>query len=178
MALDSDPGNNEIRRMLTRLQSAIDFVPNATGSEEIPTLIRRGIIAYVDGKDLRTAVNVLRHAYNKDPKNDKLLALLNMIEKEAGVSEITRKPEGPEIFTLIDQKTYDARQAIYEGKYDVALKRAQDILDLEPNNETALEIMGSALYLMDQKEKARVIWEKVLEINPNNNMVKQFLGQS
>jgi len=176
-AMDADPGNSEIRRMLTRLQSAIDYVPNATGGEEIPTLVRRGIIAYVDGKDLRNSVNILRHAFNKNPKDDKVLSLLNMIEKEASVSEITKKPEGPEIFTLIDQKTYDARQAIYEGKYDLAMKRSQDILDLEPNNETALEILGSALYLMEQKDKAKVIWEKVLEINPNNRMVKQFLQQ-
>ncbi len=177
VALDADPGNTEVRNMLDKLQAAITFVPNATGNDEIQTLIRRGIIAYVDGKDLRTAVNVLRHAYNKNPKDDKLLSLLNMIEREAGVSELTRRPEGPELFTLIDQKIYDARKAIYEGKYDVALRRAQDILDLEPNNETALEIMGSAFFLMDQKEKAKVVWEKVLEINPNNTTVRQFLDQ-
>lgn len=176
-AQDSDPGNNEIRRMLTRLSAAITYVPTATGSDEVPTLVRRGIVTYVDGKDLRSAVNILRHAFNKDPKNDRILSLLNMVEKEAGVSELTRKPEGPEIFTLIDQKTYDARQAIYEGKYDLAMRRAQDILDLEPNNETALEIMGSSLYLMEQKDKAKVVWEKVLEINPNNKIVRQFLQQ-
>jgi len=176
-AMDADPGNSDVRRMLSRLQGAVDFVPDATGGEEVPTLTRRGIIAYVDGKDLRNSVNILRHAFNKDPKNERLLSLLNMIEKEANVSEQTRKPEGPEIFTYIDQRTYDARQSIYDGKYDLAMKRAQDILDLEPNNETALEIMGSSFYLMDQKEKAKVMWEKVLEINPNNNIVKQFLKQ-
>ena len=176
-AMDADPGNPEIRRMVTRLEGAISFVPNATGGEEVPTLTRRGIIAYVDGKDMRSSVNVLRHAFNKEPKNDRLLSLLNMVEKEAGVAEITRKPEGPEIFTYIDQRTYDARQAIYDGKYDLAMTRAQDILDLEPNNETALEIMGSSFYLMDQKEKAKVIWEKVLEINPDNKMIKEFLKQ-
>ena len=152
-------------------------MPDATGSDEVPTLTRRGIISYTDGNDLRSSVNVLRHAFNKAPKNDRLLSLLNMVEKEAGVSELTRKPEGPEIFTYIDQRTYDARQAIYDGKYDLAMKRAQDILDLEPNNETALEIMGSSFYLMDQKEKAKVIWEKVVEINPNNTMVRNFLKQ-
>jgi tetratricopeptide (TPR) repeat protein len=176
-ARDADPGNSEILRMINRLEAAINFVPDATGGEEVPTLVRRGIIAYVDGKDLRSSVNILRHAYNKDPKNDRLLSLLNMVEKEDGVSELTRKPEGPEIFTYIDQRTYDARQAIYDGKYDLAMKRAQDILDLEPNNETALEIMGSAFYMMDQPDKAKVIWEKVLEINPNNTMVKNFLKQ-
>lgn len=62
-AMDADPGNAEIRRMVTRLQGAIDFVPAATGSEEVPTLTRRGIIAYVDGKDMRSSVNILRHAF-------------------------------------------------------------------------------------------------------------------
>jgi len=176
-AMDADPGNAEVKNMLNRLQTAVEFVPDATGGEEVPTLTRRGIISYVDGKDLRNSVNILRHAFNKDPKNDRLLSLLNMIEKEASVSEPTRKPEGPEIFTYIDQRTYDARQSIYDGKYDLAMKRAQDILDLEPNNETALEIMGSAFFLMDQKEKARVMWEKVVEINPNNSIVRQFLKQ-
>lgn len=177
-ALDSDPGNAEIRRMISRLELAVGYVPDATGGNEVPTLTRRGIISYVDGNDLKTSVNVLRHAFNKAPKNDRLLSLLNMVEKESGVSELTRRPEGPEIFTYIDQRTYDARQSIYDGKYDLAMRRAQDILDLEPNNETALEIMGSAFYLMDQKDKARVMWEKVLEVNPDNRIVRQFLKQT
>jgi len=176
-AMDADPANMEIKRMVNRLSVAADYVPEATSGDEVPTLVRRGIIAYVDGNDMRNSVNVLRHALNKDPKNDHLLSLLNMVEKEAGVSELTRKPEGPEIFTYIDQRTYDARQAIYDGKYDLAMKRAQDILELEPNNETALEIMGSSFYLMDQKDKAKAIWEKVLEINPDNRIVKDFIKQ-
>ena len=34
---------------------------------------------------------------------------------------------------------------------------------------------GSAFYLMDQRDKARQIWLKVLEINPNNKVVGDFL---
>ena len=176
-ALDAAPGNAQVKRMVNRLEAAVEYVPGATGGEEVPTLVRRGVVSYVDGKNLRNAINILRHAFNKDPRNDNLLSLLNMIEKEGRISELTKKPEGPQIFTYIDQKTYDSRQAIYEGKYDLAMKRSQDILDLEPNNETALEIMGSAFYLMDQPEKARVIWERVLDINPNNKMVRKFLKQ-
>ncbi|MBI4051362.1 MAG: PorV/PorQ family protein [Elusimicrobia bacterium] len=176
-ALYADPGNKEVTQMVTRLQTMLGFVPEATGGEEIPSLVRRGVITYVEGKDLKSAVNALRHAFNKNSRDDKVLTLLNFIEKEAGISEITRKPEGPEIFTLVDQKIYDARQAIYDGKYDLAIRRAQDVVDLEPNNETAWEIMGSAFFLMDQKEKAKAIWKKVLEINPNNKVVQEFLKQ-
>ncbi len=176
-AIDADPGNAEIKRMLGRLQGAVSYVPEAVGAEESATLIRRGIIGYVEGKDSKTAVNALRHAFNKNPKSDNLLSLLNTVEREAGVSEMTRKPEGPEIFTFIDQKIYDARQAVYDGKYDLAIRRAQDVLDLEPSNETALEIMGSAFLLMDQKAKAKMFWNKALEINPKNGIVREFLKQ-
>ena len=75
----------------------------------------------------------------------------------------------------VDQKIYDARQAIYEGKYDLALRRCMDVLDLEAENESALEIMGSAFYLMDQRVKALQVWERVMEINPDNRVVGDFL---
>ena len=86
-------------------------------------------------------------------------------------------PEGPEIFTFIDQKIYDARQAIYDSKYDLALRRAADVLDLEPQNLRALEIMGSAFFLMEEKDKARRVWKKVLELDPGNEIVANFLKQ-
>jgi tetratricopeptide (TPR) repeat protein len=174
-AAEADPGNPQIRRMLNRLDTAVGYVKEATGSDDVSVFERRGVVAYVDGRDLKSAVNALRYAFNKAPKDGKLLAMLNLAEKEAGVSELTRKPEGPEIFTFIDQKIFDARQAIYQTKYDLALQRCQDVLELEPRNETALEIMGSALFLMEQKEKARQVWLRVIEINPNNKVVQEFL---
>jgi Flp pilus assembly protein TadD len=78
---------------------------------------------------------------------------------------------------MIDQKVYDARQAIIDGKYDQALVKCQEILNLEPNNTTALEIMGSAFFMMDQPEKARQVWMKVIELDPTNKVVPEFLNQ-
>ena len=176
-ALDVDPSNAQVKAMLGRLQGVIGYVPQATAQDENTGFVRKGVIAYVDGRDLKASVNSLRYAFNKTPQDEKLLSLLNLVEKEAGVSELTRKPEGPEIFSFIDQKIYDARQAIYQAKYDLAIRRAQDVLDLESQNTTALEIMGSAFFLMEEKEKAKAIWRKVLEIDPSNKVVPQFLKQ-
>lgn len=176
-ALEADPGNREVQSMLARLQMVVGFVPRSTGEEELNTYIRRGAVLYVNGQDLRSSVNSLRYAFNRDPKNEKLLKLLNHVEREAGVSELSRMPEGPEIFTFIDQKIYDARQAIYDSKYDLALRRAADVLDLEPQNLRALEIMGSAFFLMEEKDKARRVWKKVLELDPGNEIVANFLKQ-
>jgi tetratricopeptide (TPR) repeat protein len=174
-ALDAQPGNKQVQAMVARLQTVVAFVPQASGGEEFQTFVRKGVISYVDGRDLRTAVNSLRYAYNKNPKDEKLLALLNVVEKESGVTEVTRRMEGPEQFTWIDQKIFDARQSVYDGKYDQAIRRSQDVLDLEPNNITALQIMGSAFYMMEQKDKAIAVWKRVLELDPNNRAVKEFL---
>ncbi len=174
-ALDAAPGDKQIQAMLARLMTVTSFVPQATGGEEIQTSLRKGVIDYVEGRDLRGAVNSLRYAFNKNVKDEKVLNLLNLVEKEAGVPEITRRVEGPEQFTWVDQKIFDARQSVYDGKYDQAVRRSQDVLDLEPNNVTALEIMGSAFYMMEQKDKAQAVWRRVIELDPNNSAVKEFL---
>ena len=173
-ALDAAPNNKHVKEMLARLQTVVGFIQQAVGQEEFQTFVRKGVISYVDGRDLRLAVNSLRYAYNKNPKDEKLLGLLNLVEKESG-KEITRS--GPDQFSFVDQKLYDARQAIYDGKYDLAVRRAQDVLDLESTNITALEVMGSAFYLMEEKEKAKTVWKHVLEIDPKNNVVGEFLRQ-
>jgi tetratricopeptide (TPR) repeat protein len=174
-ALDAQPDNKQVQAMLSRLIAVTGFVPQAMGGEEYQSFVRRGAISYVDGRDLRGAVNALRYAFNKNPKDEKLLGLLNMVEKEAGVAELTRRMEGPETFTWVDQKIYDARQSVYDGKYDAAVRRAQDVLDLEPNNVTALQIMGSAFFLMEQKDKALAVWKRALEIDPSNRAIKDFI---
>jgi len=173
-ALDAAPHNKQVKAMLARLQTVVGFIPQAMGGEEFQTFVRRGVISYVDGRDLKSSVNALRYAYNKNPKHEKLLSLLNLVEKEAG-KEITRS--GPEMFTFVEQKLYDARQAIYDGKYDLAIRRTQDVLDLEPSNVTALEIMGSAFYLMEEKGKAKAVWKRVLEVDPKNRVVAEFMRQ-
>ena len=117
----------------------------------------------------------MRQAYYKDPRNEKLLSLLNKIETEANM-EKTEAPKGPELFSPIDQKVFDARQAILEGRYDVAIKKCQDILDLNPNDVTSLKIMGSAFFLLDDHTRARKLWGRVLEIDPNDRLSTEDAG--
>lgn len=174
-AQDAAPENKQVKTMIARLSNVTAFVPQATGGEESVSFVRKGAIAYVDGRDLKVSVNALRYAFNKNPRDERLLGLLNMVEKEAGASDLTRKLDGPEQFTWVDQKIFDARQSVYDGKYDAAVRRAQDVLDLEPNNVTALEIMGSAFFLMEQKDKAVAVWRRVLELDPSNRAVRDFL---
>jgi tetratricopeptide (TPR) repeat protein len=174
--LDIDPAHAEAKKMFSRIQIVTGYLQQALGDSEEMVTVRKGVSAYAESDD-KGAVNAFRYAYYKNPKNMKLLALLNRIEKDAGISQTDQFKEDVVGFTIIDQKVYDARQAIIEGKYDQALIKCQEILNLEPNNVTALEIMGSSFFMMDQPDKARATWMKVMELDPTNKVIPQFLEQ-
>ena len=138
-------------------------------------MTRKALLAYANN-DVKATVAVLRQAYYKDPRNEKLLSLLNKIEAEATMDK-TDAPKGPELFSPIDQKVFDARQAILEGRYDVAIKKCQDILDVSPNDVTSLKIMGSAFFLLDDHARARKLWGRVLEIDASDKEIPEFMKQ-
>lgn len=175
-ALDIDQTNKDVKKMVERMMVVNSFIQSAPGESEEMVSVRKGVAGYVESDD-RTAINAFRYGYYKNPENMKLLALLNKVEKDAGVQLTPPYKEDVVGFTMIDQKIYDARQAIIEGKFDTALVKCQEILNLEPNNITALEIMGSAFFMMDQPDKARQVWMKVIEVDPTNKVVPEFLNQ-
>ncbi len=174
-AQDLDPSDKNVQVLVGKFQNVVSAVPSAMGKEEAATMTRQGVLAYANN-DLKAAVAALRQAYYKDPRNEKLLSLLNKVEAEANMDK-TEPPKGPQLFSPIDQKVFDARQAILEGKYDVSIKKCQDILDLNPNDVTALKIMGSAFFLLDDHTRARKLWVHVLEIDPNDKEIPEFLKQ-
>lgn len=176
-ALDAQPNNKTLNNMIKRLEEVASLYPQSLGDGEIAAFVRKGSALYVVGNDLKGSVNALRYAFNRNVKDEKVLNLLNLVEKAANVPELTRRIDGPQIFSWVDQKVFDSRSSFQEARYDLVIRRCQDILDLEPNNVTALEIMGSAFFMLDQKDKAAVIWRRVMEIDPGNKTVRPFLEQ-
>ncbi|GAJ13873.1 unnamed protein product, partial [marine sediment metagenome] len=57
----------------------------------------------------------------------------------------------------------------------LAILECQEVLELEPNNTLALSRLGSAYYVIGQKEKAKELWLRVLEIEPENKEVLESL---
>jgi len=174
-ALELDPANKSVIKLSEKFQKVVATVPSAQGNDETAALSRKGILAYANN-DLKGSIAILRQAYYKDPRNEKLLSLLNKLEEEGNMDK-TEKPKGPELFTPVDQKIFDARQAILEGKYDVAIRKCQDILDFNANDVTSLKIMGSAFFLLDDHIRARKLWERVLDVDPSDKEIPEFLKQ-
>jgi len=171
-----DPANKDVQRFIKRLQVVVGYIPSATSDTEEHNGIRKGVGSYLED-DIPGAVNGLRYAYYKNPQNEKILQLLNTIERENNLPLTESYKEGPGGWTIIDKKIYDARQSVIEGKYDQALLKCQEVLNLEPNNITALEIMGSAFFMMNQPDRAKEVWMKVLELDPTNKVVQEFLEE-
>ncbi len=174
-SLDVDPSNKKVQVLVEKFQKVVANVPSAMGNEESAAMVRKGVLSYVND-DTKSAIAALRQAYFKDPRNEKLLSLLNKMEADTNLDK-TERPKGPELFSPVDQKIFDARQAILEGKYDVAIKKCQDILDLNPNDVTSMKIMGSAFFLLDDHTRARKLWSRVLEIDPNDKEISEFMKQ-
>ncbi len=176
-ALDIEPSNNEVRGLVARLSLVVTTLPSAVGEGEVPTIIRKSVLDYLKG-DSKSAINSLRYAYiEKDPTNERLLQLLNKLEKEAREKLTERADQRKKGFSYIDQKLYDGLQAIYDAKYDKAIILLQEVLDLSPDNVEALKRLGSCFYLIEQKDKAKEVWQRAMELDPTDTVIQQYLQQ-
>ncbi|MBU2568036.1 MAG: PorV/PorQ family protein [Elusimicrobia bacterium] len=171
-----DPANQDVQKMTRKLQTIISYITSAQKDTEEEGGIRKGVAAYMDD-DIPGAVSAFKYAYYKNPQNAKVFQLLNALERGNNLPLTESYKEDIVGFTIIDKKIYDARQLVIEGKYDQSLLRCQEVLNLEPNNVTALEIMGSAFFMMNQRDKAKEVWIKVLELDPTREMVREFLEE-
>lgn len=80
-------------------------------------------------------------------------------------------------FVELDQQVFTARQAIVQGRYDVAITTCERILQKDARNLEALKIMGSAYYLLDDRARAGHAWRRALEIDPNDRGIPEFLAR-
>lgn len=175
-AYQIDPNRKDIKKMLDNLLIVTAYIQRATEDTEEHQGIRKAVQALMEN-DLTTTVNSLRYAYYKNPANKSLLQLLNRFEQLAGMPLTEPYKEEIAGWTIIDKKIYEAREDVLNGRYVDAIRKCQEILNLEPKNTTAMEIMGSAFFMMNEIEKAKAIWKKVLEIDPTNKVVQQFLKE-
>src|SRR5439155_21214459 len=177
-ALSVDPSNKALGEMVSKMQAIVGSVPAASGDGEIDRLVRQGVAAYVSG-DMQTAYDSLRTAFEKNPSNQRLMDFTNSVARKAGqpLVETPRTGVDGARWTLVDQKLHEALQSIYEGRYDVAITKCEQVLRIDPSNVTAIGRMGAAFFLMGEKEKAITLWKRALELEPNNQTAIDYLRQ-
>lgn len=177
-ALDAEPGNRMLPGVLGRAQAAAGELAVIEGSASWAVLARRGAAAFIDGRDLDEAVLFLRRAYEQAQGDARLLALLNRVEGAANVSEPTGKPILARSAGFVEDRLRGARNAIYDGQYEVGARRAGEALEVDPGNVRGLMMLGSAQYLLGSRQKAREAWEQALALEPGNAELAEFLGRT
>ncbi|MFB0527224.1 MAG: tetratricopeptide repeat protein [bacterium] len=171
-AVELDPKRPEIQDLFKKLSSIVDVISKETGLEREAELIRNGVSYYIEDKP-RKAITTLQYAFEHAPKNKEIPRLLNVLKREyPAIAEQEKISEG---MTLVEQKMYRALNYLYEDRSDLAIVECQEVLELEPNNTLALSRLGSAYYVIGQKEKAKELWLKVLEMEPENKEVLESL---
>ncbi len=171
-AVELDPKKPEIQNLFKKLSAIVEVISKETGVGREAELVRAGVSCYVEDKPAR-AINTLQYASDLSPENKVIPRLLNIVKREyRAIVEQEKISEG---MTLIYQKLYRALNYLYEDRSDLAIVECLEVLELEPNNTLALSRLGSAYYVIGQKEKAEELWLRVLELEPENKEVLEFL---
>jgi tetratricopeptide (TPR) repeat protein len=80
-------------------------------------------------------------------------------------------------FSDVDQMLFDARQAFKQKRFDVAITTCEKILRKDPDQITALKIMGSGYYMLEQYDRARHVWKRGLEVAPDDPDIPKYLAK-
>jgi tetratricopeptide (TPR) repeat protein len=171
--LTLDPKNIEAKSKLVKLERVAKIIPREVKETKRAKLIKQAVLSYLDG-NIKFTLNALRYLLSIEPEDrevDRLLKTIARVEKVDLVEEITPG------MSLVDQKLYNALNYFYEGKYDMTIREAHDVLSLEPNNALAYKRIGSAFFAMGQREKAKQAWNRSLQMNPADKTLRDFLGR-
>ena len=86
-----------------------------------------------------------------------------VIKEKAGINEI---------------KFDDDREKLFQHYYGIwaeIIKLCDEVLEIDPNNITALQRKGSAYYRLGNKVEALKAWEKALLLMPDDGVLKTFI---
>lgn len=165
------PQDNAIKEVRRRLEGVTPIVEMAVETEQTEKLIRLALTRYFEN-DPKRALNALIYAMQYNAERAELMRLYRLIETNHPEVEAPRLSPG---ISIVDHKLRLGLEAIYDGRYLSAISECTDVLDLEPNNVLAMTRLGSAYFAMNEREKAKQIWTKALQLDPNNAVLKKFL---
>ena len=131
------------------------------------------ITAYIEGKDLK-AFLLAHAAFGANIRGDAMFEELLYRMSDLTRMQVRRDEILPKN-VLIKEKLRKAARGFYIQQFDTAAKECEEVAVLDETNTVAWTRLGSAYYMMGDKEKARKAYAKALEINPNDLVTKQFM---
>lgn len=144
-----------------------------SGTNEQSGVAAEAISAYLEGFDLKALL--LGHAaLGTDRKGDAIFEeLLNLISDRVKIH--VRRDEILPRTALIKEKLRKAAKNFYIQQFDAAARECEEVAVLDEGNPLAWTRLGSAYFMMGDKEKARKAYLKALELDPNDLVTRQFV---
>lgn len=131
------------------------------------------VAAYLEGRDLKALL--LGHAalgtnVHGDAMFEELLALIS-----EQVKIHVRRDEILPRTALAKEKLRKAAKNFYVQQFDAAAREAEEVTVLDEGNFLAWTRLGTAYFMLGDKEKAKKAYLKVLELNPGDPVTRRFV---
>jgi CheY-like chemotaxis protein len=118
----------------------------------------------------------IEYAYTIQPKDSMIVAIRNMIKGDPSVAQADNlKIEMSSSQDLLTKKLNESLYHFYNNRFDEVLRTCEEVLKIDPKNTTAMMRMGSAYYMVKDYSNAKLQWQHILEIEPENAEAQTFL---
>lgn len=131
------------------------------------------ISAYVEGKDLK-AFLLAHAAHGADLRGDPMFEELLYIMSDLVKIHVRRDEILPKE-ALIKEKLRKSAKAFYMQQFDAAAKECEEVAVLDEGNPVAWSRLGSAYFMMGDKEKSREAYGRARQLNPDDAITKKFM---
>jgi len=132
------------------------------------------ILAYVNGNELK-AFLLAHAAWGADRRGNAVYEeLLNLLSRVTG-NNIRRDEILPKT-SLVKEKLRKAAAAFYIRQFTTAVRECEEAVLLDDTNAMAWTRLGSAYFMMGDKDKCRKAYQKALQLNPGDTVTKEFMA--
>jgi tetratricopeptide (TPR) repeat protein len=172
---EDNPTDTDAAETASRLDEVVKLIPDITKDSPADRAMKTSLYHYISTNgNPKASVMAAWYATQLDPRNALAMAVRDFVEQK--FSSIIPQLEAPgQEMNIVDQYLFASLNYIYEGRYDLAMEVSSLVLELEPDNLLALKRLGSAYHLMGQSQKAKKVWKRALEIDPNDKDIRESM---
>lgn len=140
---------------------------------EQANVAHEAVAAYIEGSELK-AFLLAHAALGANPRGDALFEELLYTLGDLTNNAVRRDEIMPKD-AMVKEKLKKAAKGFYIQQFDMASKECEEVVLVDETNTMGWTRLGSAYYMMGDKEKARQAYEKVMQLNPADEITRQFM---
>lgn len=137
-------------------------------------LAHQAILAYMEREDAK-AMLFAHAAHGQDTRQPVYHELLRALSSLTRMD--LRREDILPVDSLIARRLKETADAVYARRYETAVRAGREAVTLDPNGALAWTRLGSAYFAQGDRDNAASCWRNALKIEPENEKLRQFMGQ-